>query len=84
LKCERYLLAQRALAAILAIADRRLALSFAALAFPPLEPPNFPSATAAGFLLRGGFDTAELCHSSRYPVGGLVAAGPDRPDWPRR
>lgn len=36
-------------AAFRAIAVRRLALSFAALILPPLDPPSFPSATAAGF-----------------------------------
>lgn len=43
---------QRAFAAFLAIAERRDALRLAALAFPPLLPPSFPSATAAGFFSR--------------------------------
>jgi len=38
-----------ALAAFFAIAFRRVALSFAARAFPPFNPPSRPSATAAGF-----------------------------------
>lgn len=37
-------------AAFLAIADRSLAVSFAARAGPPLIPPLRPRATAAGFL----------------------------------
>ncbi len=44
---------QRARAAFLAIADRRLAESLRALAAPPLRPPSFPRATAAGFLAGG-------------------------------
>ncbi len=43
------LLPQRERAAFLAIADRRAALNFAALACPPFRPPSFPNATAAGF-----------------------------------
>jgi hypothetical protein len=44
-----YLVPQRALAAFLAIADRFRGDSAAARAAPPLAPPSFPSATAAGF-----------------------------------
>ena len=38
------------IAALRAIAARRRAESRAALALPPFNPPNLPSATAAGFL----------------------------------
>jgi hypothetical protein len=44
-----FLLAHRVLAAFRAIAFRRFGDRFAALAFPPLLPPSFPRATAAGF-----------------------------------
>lgn len=43
----------RALAAFLAIAERFLGPSAAALATPPLRPPRRPSATAAGFFFCG-------------------------------
>jgi hypothetical protein len=41
--------AQRAAAAFLAMAVRRIGVSFAALALPPLRPPSRPRVTAAGF-----------------------------------
>lgn len=47
-------LAQRALAACWAIAFRASGDSRAALALPPLEPPSFPNATAAGFFTLTG------------------------------
>jgi hypothetical protein len=40
---------QRVCAAFLAMALRLAGESASALAFPPLVPPSFPSATAAGF-----------------------------------
>ena len=43
-------------AAFRAIALRRFADNFAALALPPFKPPNRPSATAAGFLAGLGVD----------------------------
>lgn len=46
---SRRFLAQRALAALRAISDLCSGVSFAARALPPLRPPSFPSATAAGF-----------------------------------
>ena len=46
-------LAQRAFAARWAIAFLSSADNFAALARPPLTPPNFPRATAAGFFFFG-------------------------------
>ena len=46
-------LAQRACAARWAIAVRSSGESFFALARPPFIPPNFPSATAAGFFFLG-------------------------------
>jgi len=42
-------LLHRAAAPRFAIADRSSGVSFAARAFPPLAPPSFPKATAAGF-----------------------------------
>jgi hypothetical protein len=45
---------QRALAALAAIWERFLGVNAAALAAPPFNPPNRPSATAAGFLGLGG------------------------------
>ena len=47
-------LAQRAFPAFWAIAFRSSADSLAALARPPLTPPNLPRATAAGFFFRAG------------------------------
>ena len=44
-----YLFDQREMAAFFAISFRRSGLSFAALAFPPFNPPSLPRATAAGF-----------------------------------
>jgi len=41
----------RASAARLALAFRCADVSFAASALPPFNPPNLPSATAAGFLI---------------------------------
>lgn len=38
---------------MLAISERCCAVSFSALARPPLRPPSFPSATAAGFFFLG-------------------------------
>jgi len=46
---------QRAFAALRADAVRCLAVSFLALAFPPLKPPSLPSATAAGFFFWSAF-----------------------------
>lgn len=46
-----FVLAQRALAAFLAIAVRRFGLNFAARAEPPFNPPRRPSATAFAFLV---------------------------------
>ena len=46
-----FFLAHLVLAAFLAIILRLLALSFAALALPPLEAPNLPKITAAGCFL---------------------------------
>lgn len=46
--------AQRAFAAFWAMALRSSGVNFAALARPPFIPPSLPSATAAGFFLRGG------------------------------
>jgi len=49
-KCRLYFsLFQRALTALRAISDLRFGESFAARALPPLRPPSFPKATAAGF-----------------------------------
>ena len=45
-----FCLFQRALTALRAISDLRFGDSFAARAFPPLEAPSLPKATAAGFL----------------------------------
>lgn len=45
---------QRLAAAFLAIAFRFAGDSAAARALPPLLPPSFPNATAAGFLVSGG------------------------------
>ncbi len=45
-------LAHLARAALRALALRSSGLSLAALVFPPLEPPSFPSATALGFFSR--------------------------------
>lgn len=46
---DAFFFPQRERAAFFAIADRRAALSFAARAFPPFNPPSRPSETAAGF-----------------------------------
>jgi hypothetical protein len=35
-------------------------VSFCALIFPPLDPPSFPSATAAGFFTFTGFGNAKM------------------------
>jgi hypothetical protein len=53
---------QRFWAAFLAIWRRWLDESFAARAFPPLEAPRRPSATAAGFFFRGPAGMKQLCH----------------------
>jgi hypothetical protein len=52
--------AQRAFAAFLAIIFLLLGESFAARALPPLNPPSFPSATAAGFFSLVAFSTKDL------------------------
>jgi hypothetical protein len=47
--------AQRALAAFLAIKDRFLGDNALALALPPFDAPSFDKATAAGFFFGSGF-----------------------------
>ncbi len=54
-------LAQRARAAALAISDRRVGVSLAARARPPLGPPSLPSMTAAGFFPSSGFFWPVAC-----------------------
>jgi hypothetical protein len=62
------LLPQRAFAARWAISVRSCGVSFAALAMPPFMPPSFPSATAAGFFLRGGNDSGLGAGLNSAPV----------------
>ena len=47
--CQGFFLDHRATAAFRALARRCFAVSFRALALPPLSPPSRPSATAAAF-----------------------------------
>lgn len=64
------------------MAERFLALNLAARAFPPLEPPSFPRATAAGFLGRSSPDpVACWTRSKAATLGSLLGRlGMDR-DW---
>jgi hypothetical protein len=55
----------RATAAFRALARRCFAVSFRALAFPPLSPPNRPSATAAAFFFT--FAMPGTSHISAFP-----------------
>ena len=55
-------LSHRAITALRAIVLRCSAVSFAARIVPPLEPPNFPRATACGFFFL-------LISTTRYSVG---------------
>jgi hypothetical protein len=51
----------RAIAAFLAMVDLRFGDRRAALALPPLRPPNLPRATAAGFFSRGFSGSVASC-----------------------
>ena len=51
---KAYFFPHRLAAALLAMSDRCLAVSAFARALPPLAPPSFPSATAAGLRVSFG------------------------------
>ena len=68
-------LLHRARAAFFAMAERREAVSLAALAFPPFTPPSRPNATAAGFLPSAGSGVRSTVLSTMNLASWLTSRG---------